>query len=375
MKPDGSQLLDADVDKMNAGDGPFAYPDGGTMFSPFNSSEGNKIFKRNGYYYLVHIEFLENGQGRGTYVFRSKNLYGTKPDGSPGKPGDAGKYEVFKFGPVGDDAYAQGLELPGQGAFVDTPDGRWFWMGQFNRYGSEGRTPNLIPVTWINDWPVPGGEVKDGHGKMVWQAKKPIQGQPVTKPQASDPFTAPALHIRWQWNYQPRADKWSLTERPGFLRLHAFKQLEPGKFFKTGNVICQRHFRTDQTTATVKLDLSGMAVGQTAGLVHFNGGKTHASINVVRSAGALSMQFNESDNITPGPALPAATKTLWLRTSAGFDDLCSYSFSTDGRAFTPLGGKFKLTNQGYRGDLVGIYTFNNASDDGFIDADWFHYAF
>ena len=108
-------------------------------------------FKRNGYYYLVHIEFLDNDQGKGTYVFRSKNLFGTKADGSPGKPGDPGKYEVFKFGPVGDDAYHQGHELPGQGAFVDTPDGHWFWVGQFNRYGSEGRTPNLLPVTWHID--------------------------------------------------------------------------------------------------------------------------------------------------------------------------------------------------------------------------------
>jgi len=53
-------------------------------------SEGNKIFKRNGLYYLLHIEFLDKGLGRGTYILRSKNLYGTKPDGTPGGPGDPG---------------------------------------------------------------------------------------------------------------------------------------------------------------------------------------------------------------------------------------------------------------------------------------------
>ena len=85
MTPDGTRLLDADADKMNVPDVQFAYPEGGTLFSPFYSTEGNKIYKRNGYYYLVHIEFLNGGNGMGTYVFRSKHIYGTKADGIPGK--------------------------------------------------------------------------------------------------------------------------------------------------------------------------------------------------------------------------------------------------------------------------------------------------
>lgn len=105
MTADGTQLLDADVDAMNINGVRYEYPNGGTLYSPFQSSEGNKIYKRNGFYYLQHIEFLDKGQGNGTYIMRSKHLYGTKADGTPGKPGDPGTYEILKFGPG----------LPGQG--------------------------------------------------------------------------------------------------------------------------------------------------------------------------------------------------------------------------------------------------------------------
>ena len=46
---------------------------------------------------------------------------------------------------------------------------------------------------------------------------------PVVTPQTDDEFDETSLPPQWEWNYQPRADKWSLTERPGWLRLHAFQ--------------------------------------------------------------------------------------------------------------------------------------------------------
>jgi beta-xylosidase len=360
---------------MNDGEGPYVYPRGGTMVSPYQSTEGNKILKRNGYYYLVHIEFLDSGQGRGTYVFRSRHIYGVKPDGTPGKPGDPGKYEVFKFGPVSAEDYAQNRELPGQGGFVDTPDGRWFWIGQFNYHSADGRLPQLLPVTWIDDWPVPGVEIQDGHGRMAWHLPKPIAGYPACTPQGSDDFKKPALDPRWHWNHQPRADKWSLTERLGFLRLHAIPQLEQGKFFKTRNVICQRHTRCDLAQVTVRLELVGMSDGQEAGLVHFGPGNTSASIAVRKTGTTLAMRFNKADVPTGGPALPAGTTALWLRSAAGFDDQCVFSYSTDGQTFAPLGEPYTLVGGGWRGDIVGIYTFNNKAERGHIDVDSFDYRF
>jgi beta-xylosidase len=363
MTPDGTQLLDADVDKMNVPNVVYDYPDGGTRFSAFYSTEGNKLFKRNGYYYLQHIEFLDKGQGHGTYIFRSRNIYGIKEDGTPGKPGDPGKYEVLKFGD----------EIPGQGGFVDTPDGRWFWVGQINRMDADGRKPYLLPVTWIDDWPVPGVDIQDKKGRMVWQAKKPIDEQPVRLPQGSDEFNSLILNPQWQWNYQPRAVGWSLTERPGYLRLHAFKPLKPGDFFKVCDVIEQRYLGSISDVVTVKLDLAGMADRQEAGLAHFNGGKNYATLGVVQSNGVRSIQFREGAKATPVDALPFGTNDLWLRSTIGVDGLAQSEYSTDGKLFKPFGDPYQLKPGGYRGDMIGIYTFNNEADSGYVDVDYFHY--
>jgi beta-xylosidase len=364
MTPDGSKLLDADGVAMNSSDGPYQFPTGGTLISPFQSTEGNKIFKRNGYYYLQHIEFLDKGHGRGTYIMRSKNMYGTRADGTPGKPGDPGQYDILKFGE----------DLPGQGGFVDTPDGRWFWIGQFNHSpNSDGRMPNLIPVTWIDDWPVPGVDVHENKGKFAWQLSKPIENKSVVLPQRNDEFDGQTLNPQWMWDHQPRPDKWSLSEHPGYLRLYAFKQVQPGRFFKTGNVLSQRHYRSDLTVATIKLDLSGMADGQEAGLANFNGGKNYSSLKVVQKSGVRSIQYQEDGKITLGNRLPDSTTTVWIRSSAGFDDINTYSCSLDGKTFTPSGSAYKLKSAGWRGDMIGIYTFNNDAEKGYIDVDYFHY--
>jgi beta-xylosidase len=215
--------------------------------------------------------------------------------------------------------------------------------------------------------------VQGQKGHMVWQAKKPIDGQPIHLPQGSDEFNSNILDPQWEWNYQPRADGWSLTRRPGYLRLHAFKPLEAGKFFKVSDVLAQRYMRSDNVVNTVKLDLSGMVDGQEAGLAHFNGGSNYATLGVVQADGVKTIQYDEDGKTTRGDALPFAARTIWLRSTVGWDLLAHYEYSTDNKTFKPSGSLYKLKPGNYRGDMIGIYTLNNESDSGYIDVDYFHY--
>ena len=66
-------------------------------------------------------------------------------------------------------------------------------------------------------------------------------------------------------------DKWSLTERPGWLRLHAFKPLQADNLMKAGNTLTQRCFRTSSNEVVIKLDLSGMTDGQKCWIVPLRG--------------------------------------------------------------------------------------------------------
>lgn len=369
MTPDGKQLLDAEVEHMNIDNIKYSYPQGGTLFSPFQSTEGNKIYKRNAYYYLAHIEFLPDGQGCGTYFMRSKNIYGTKADGSPGKPGDPGKYETYKIGK--DDCEGMNQVFPGQGGLVNTPDGKWFWIGQFNRINVDKyRVPHLVPVTWINDWPVFGVKIKDSKGEMVWEMDKPIKGHPILYPFISDAFSSPKLNPVWQWNHAPNNEKWSLTDHKGFLRLYASKV---NGFYKAPNTIHQRHYKSDETKATIKIKLNGMTHGQEAGLVHFTGGESYSKLGIKVKRKRKILVYDHDTKTKKIISLHNSYDSIFLRSKLGMDNTVHWYYSLNGSNYYKIKGKYEIEAKGFRGDMVGIYSYNPKSDSGYIDLDWFHY--
>ena len=434
MSPDGTTLLDADSAHMDRKNFLYQYPDGGTVVSPYHSSEGNRIFKRDGYYYLQHIEFTNRGLGEGTYIFRSRNLYGTLPDGTPGSPGHPGEYEIYTVEHV---TSRDSLRLPGQGGYVDTPDGRWFWIGQFTRDYACGRPPHLLPVTWVDGWPVIGVEVKGLEGQMAWQLPKPISGraaivqtaaernktvgpiagnpvagqaavgqtmagqamvgqsmvgQPIATrtlvagdnvvlPQGSDDFSTSDLNPQWMWSHVPNNLLWSLSERPGYMRLYASPTPDNRGFFGAGGTLCQRYMRSDSTTVTVSIAVGGMAMGQLAGLAHFNGGKSYAFIGISCTEGAYKMVCEHNGLRTEGPMLPARQSVVELRTVMSTSDMATFQYSLDGVTFFTLGEPYPLQPGNFRGDMIGLFTYEDhipaghteQVTTGYVDVDWFRY--
>ncbi len=376
MSPDGTQLLDADINKMKIKT--MDQTDRGTYILPNATwGEGNKIFKKDGYYYLYHNECFGKDHDRRAVMIRSKNLYGTKSDGTPGKPGDPGLYDIS---PQGTQTYlmvhpdSTGGRLD-QGAILDTPDGKkWYFLTHQGGGYENGRPIALLPVTWIDGWPMAGNDYdNDKIGEPVWEAEMPVTGQKKTFPQGSDEFNSKKLHPQWMWNYKPRADKWSLTERPGHLRLYAFKPLVEDNFFKAGNTIAQRYVKSNHVQADIKIDISQMAVGQEAGMCHFNGGKDFCTLGVNMTENGKIIRYNHNGNILDGAKITSSA--IWIRSVVDEKFVNTYFFSTDGVTFQPFGGKYTMKWGGYRGDNVGVYNYNNDKDAGYIDVDWFHYKF
>ena len=194
-------------------------------------------------------------------------------------------------------------------------------------------------------------------------------GAPVATPQSDDDFNGPRLGVQWEWNHQPRADKWSLAERPGFLRLHAFKPLERDNLKKAGNTLTQRALRTSTNVVTLALDLSGLVDGQVAGLCHYS--KNFSTIGVRRKNGIVTLESARNQTVTNGPVLN--TRKLWLRSTWALDGKSSYSYSTNGTSFTPFGEAYQLSWGDYRGDRIGIFTYNNDAEAGYVDCDFFSY--
>ena len=140
---------------------------------------------------------------------------------------------------------------------------------------------------------------------------------------------------------------------------------------KAGNTLTQRVMRTRENVVTVRLDPSGMADGQVAGLSLFH--RDYGTIAVRRENGVLTLESARNQTIESGPKLDA--QPLWLRSEWGMDGLSRFSFSTDGEHFTPFGEPFRFGWQDYRGERIGLFSYNNAGEAGHADFDSFSYRY
>jgi len=332
-------------------DGQDLTADAPVLITQGSGREANKLFKVGDTYYHFYSESA-NGT-RYVMMERSKTVTGPYS-------------EVQQLG-----AAQPQYHSPNQGGIVQTEAGDWYFYTHHGDADWEGRPDSLLPVNWVNGWPILGNVGSDGLGTMVWSGTKPVANQPIVHPQSSDDFSGPNLGLQWEWNYQPRADKWSLTERPGYLRLHAFKPLTADTLKKAGNTLTQRSMRTPYSIATVALDISGMADGQVAGLCHYS--SNTSTIDVRRTGSITTLEYSYNGTFTAGPQI--TSNTIWLRSIWSLDGGSRYYYSTDGQTFTPFGTVYQLVWGDYRGDRIGIFTYNNNAEAGYIDVDSFTYDY
>jgi beta-xylosidase len=276
----------------------------------------------------------------------------------------------------------RGLTLH-QGGIVDTPSGEW-WGVIMSDHGSAGRMVSLVPITWDNGFPLIGlpGNLRKAPNTWV----KPNTGYTQDPKPAfvyDDNFDGPKLNPHWQWNHVPDDSKWSITEKPGVLRLHS---LPATNFYSARNSLCQRP-PGPESIMTVALDTSGLAAGDTAGLALLS--SPYAWIGVVKTAEGTTLQMLDTTDSRGGrrgaPPAPANPPTLgpanppshlWLRVACNFDtDEAIFSWSGDGRQFTPLGKPFTMTFQlrTFQGVRPSLFNFNASGQPGGY-ADFDNYA-
>jgi xylan 1,4-beta-xylosidase len=272
----------------------------------------------------------------------------------------------------------RGLTLH-QGGMCDTPSGQW-WSIIMQDHGSAGRMVALVPITWDSDFPLIGlpGNLRKAPNTWV----KPDTGHTQEPKPAfvhDDNFDSGRLNPLWQWNHVPDDTKWSLSEKPGVLRLHS---LPANDFYGARNSICQRPPAPESIT-TVELDTSGMVVGDTAGLALLS--SPYAWIGVVKSTEGTTLQmynntgggrgrgFGRRGGAAATPANTAITSPvtppthLWLRVHCDFDnDQAIFSWSADGKEFTPLGNPFTMTFQlrTFQGVRPSLFHYNTSGQPG-----------
>ena len=259
-----------------------------------------------------------------------------------------------------------------QGGIVDTPSGEW-WSIIMSDHGSAGRMVALVPITWNDGFPLIGLPGNLRKAPNTWL--KPNTGHSEEPKPAfihDDNFDSGKLNPLWQWNHVPDDSKWSLTEKPGVLRLHS---LSAGNFWSARNSLCQRP-PGPESVMTVELDSSGLKAGDNAGLALLS--SPYAGIRVVKSAEGVTMQYFQgtagqghgsaaapTNTVVRGPESPPTH--VWLRVACNFDtDEAIFSWSSDGNQFRPLGPsfimKFQLTT--FQGVRPALFNFNTSGEPG-----------
>ena len=253
----------------------------------------------------------------------------------------------------------RGLTLH-QGGMVDTPSDQW-WSIIMQDHGSIGRMVALVPITWDNDFPIIGlpGNLRKAPNTWI----KPDTGytqEPKPTFVHDDNFDGGKLNPLWQWNHVPDDTKWSLTEKPGVLRLHS---LPANDFYNARNSICQRP-PGPESIMNVELDGSGLTNGDTAGLALLS--NPYAWIGLVKSAEGITLQMLDQ-GVHKTNSVSASSTHVWLRVACNFDtDYAIFSWSADGKQFTPLGDPYTMTFQlkTFQGVRPSLFNFNTSGQPG-----------
>ncbi len=336
MSPDGRHLLDEG--KVIVQD-PVHLP----------TLEGPKLYKRDGWYYIfAPMGGVSTGD---EVVLRSRSI--------------GGPYEWRHVLTQG----STSVNGPHQGAWVDTPDGK-AWFIHFQQRGAHGRIVWLEPMVWKDDWPVVG-MVPTGSavGEPVMSGPLPvIVPGDKERPQTSDDFNATELSPMWEWNHNPDDNRWSLTERTGFLRLRPGHAAD---LMHARNTLTEC-MQDESLEVTTRVDVSHLAEGDRAGLSLFE--RSLSQVGVAQQEGLRSIYFSVDGRDIVGPRLAGSMNTIQLRARVVVDTVV-YSYSSDdGLTFQPIGAPVKLVFSWWKGARPALFAYNVAGESqGAVDFDWMHY--
>lgn len=201
----------------------------------------------------------------------------------------------------------------------------------------------------------------------------------------SDDFSSASLNLNWQWNHNPVDSCWSLTERPGYMRLKTARVVD--NLFLAPNTLTQR-MPGPRSQATVALDLSHMKDGDVAGFSAFNGdsGILAVEMNGGRKQLVMSLQSvslaDDDKRVTEVKTdekerVDCPSDRVYLRIDADFTgkkDEALFSYSLDNVTWHRIGTPCRMIfdyRRFFMGSKFAIFNYATRSLGGYVDVDSF----
>ncbi|MFG1496946.1 glycoside hydrolase family 43 protein [Saccharospirillum sp. HFRX-1] len=349
--------------------------------SNLGMEEGPHLYKRGGYYYLLTAEGGTEYDHACTLA-RSRNIDG---------PYELHPLTHITTARTNPQAH---LQRAGHGDWVETAEGETFLVHLCSRpLRNRGRSPlgretAIQRLEWRDDgwpWPLDGDptprvEVLPPKGVEVHKTPQP-------RDEVSD-FSSAELPMAFQWLRTPYPDQlFSLTERPGYLRLYGRESL--GSLYRSALVA--RRQQAHQFTATTTLEFEPEHFQQMAGLVcYYNSRKYHylyvsSDEQLGRCLAVMSCQGDSNGHaLYPLGASPIALPPgpIRLRAEVHFEHLY-FSFAVAGGDWQRLPLKLEHSwlsdeagtgaGNNFTGAFVGMAAQDLAGTAGVADFADFHY--
>lgn len=360
-------LQELDLESMQLSGERFALWDGAVKDN--QHAEAPHLYKINGLYYLM---VAEGGTGHfhAVTIARSESI--------------TGPYEINPNSPIlthRNLGYNYPIVGTGHADLIETQKGEW-WMVllAMRPYGGYfynlGRETFMAPVVWEDGWPV----VSPGIGRVEFKHLRPDLAEHTwpTVP-VRDEFDDLTLALQWNFLRTPREDFYSLSERPGFLRLH----LRPQHLADWSNPSFvgrrQQHFNFKARTV---MAFTPEKSNECAGLVLLQNNDFHYRFVVtLNGEGALVVRLvkREGGEESTMAEQGIGGSEFYLKVEAVGQDYSFYiateagrwqvvAREVDGRILsTPVAG-------GFVGAYIGMYASSNGSpSQNQADFDWFEY--
>jgi len=327
-------------------------------------SEGPHILKKNGWYYAIVAEG-GTGYGHGINVGRSRNLFGP--------------YESSPYNPVmrQKDPNAQ-IQRCGHGCIVQTQRDDWWCMylcGRRNEgnYTTLGRETALDPVHWTDDgWFIVNDTLPSTENTMPLPAV-------VYNEKNCDDFNEKKLSLIWEWVRNPDKKKYSLTEKPGWIRLYTGGS--PLYKISAKNILLRREQEL-KYSADTKLEFAPDENGEQAGIVCYYATNSYIRFGIIYNNGVnieLAVNRNNGfEEIIKTDKIDAYNIKLKVKTE-NLTRKFYYSINNDWTYFEKVENCTFLSDEGvpedrkrHTGTLVGIYACGGNNKTA-ADFDYFNY--
>jgi xylan 1,4-beta-xylosidase len=331
-----------------------------------SSPEGPHLYKINDYYYLMSAEG-GTGYQHMEVIQRSESPWGP--------------YELSPTNPVISNKSAPGnpFQAIGHADLVQLQNGSWWLIclgirPKGGNYQHLGRETFLAPVLWNADgWPKGGT-----NGVMKEEYPIPILSEYIWDEETNrDNFDNITLNLPWNFVRNPYDKDWSLTEKPGYLRLKGSKiNLRE----KDSPAFVARRQTAFNMVASTKISFIPTTNNEEAGLVVRADDMNHYDLLITRFAGRRVVMLRKYllDKVTKVNYKEISDGDIILRVSA---TELQYQFwvQEEGKPALLIGtaATKDISNEnigGFIGAFIGMYASGNGTPNvNPADFDWFEY--